>query len=396
MPLSKIGTNSIENFSITSSDLANTALDDKGITANTVNQALKTAGTNFSQMKNKLINGDMIFWQRGSTITSSGTWTTNSNDSYVADRWYNLSDGNDIIDYSRQTADPAPRDENANAATNFNDGGTYYMRFDVETANKKFGIAQIVEGIHSYNFAGKAMTLSFKARVSATTNLDNVKAAVIAWKGTANSVTSNFISTWNAEGTNPTFITNATIANDTTPANLNVTTTWQKYVINATIPDTDVQSLGNLIVFIWSDVTTTSTGEFLYLADVQLEEGTEATAYDRRPHDFERDLCRRYFQFAQYEWGHCQNFDSYYNDGAWRAARTGSCGEMRTTASVQRSGNFNTTSNNNAGGQNIGFKNIQGQSTNFGVNFGYDEAKQYWASMGRSKGRPTFAMNAEL
>ena len=396
MPLSKIGTNSIENFSITSSDLANTALDDKGITANTVNQALKTAGTHLNHMKNRIINGDMVMWQRGTTITNSGTWTTNNDDSYVADRWYNLSDGNNIIDYTRQTADPAPRDENANAATNFNDGGVYYMRLDVETANKKFGIAQIVEGIHGYDLAGQKVTLSFKARVSATTNLDNVKAAVIHWQGSANAVTSDFISTWNAEGTNPTFITNAVVVNDTTPDNLNVTTTWQKYVVNATIPDTNDATHGNVCVFIWSDVTTTSVGEFLYISDVQLESGTEATGYDRRNHMFEVDLCRRYFQFAQFEYGHAQNYDSYFNDGQWRVARTGSTGEMRTTASVQRSGNFGSTSNNNAGGQNIGFKNIQGQSTNFVVNFGYDEAKQYWASMGRSKGRPQLAFNAEL
>ena len=394
MPLSKIGTNSIENFSITSSDLANTALDDKGINANTVNQALKSGGTNFQAMKNRLINGDMTFWQRGSTITSSGTWTTNNNDSYVSDRWYNLSDGNDVIDYTRQTADPAPRDENANAATNFSDGGVYYMQFDVETANKKFGIAQIIEGIHCYDLVGQKVTLSFKAKVSATTNLDNIKAAVIAWKGSANSVTSNFISTWNAEGTNPTFITDATIANDSTPANLNVTTTWQKYVINATIPDTDTQAFGNVIVFIWSDVTTTSVGEFLHISDVQLEPGTEATDFDRRSYQHELQMCQRYAQYAQYEYGHAQNYDSYYNDGSWRVARTSE--HMRTTASVQRSGNFNSTGNNNTGSQNIGFKNIQGQSTNFVVSFGYDEAKQYWASMGRTKGRPQMFMTAEL
>jgi hypothetical protein len=47
-------------------------------------------------------------------------------------------------------------------------------------------------------------------------------------------------------------------------------------------------------VFIWSDVTDTTAGDFLYLAGVQLEAGSVATPFERRPYGTELALCLRY------------------------------------------------------------------------------------------------------
>lgn len=55
----------------------------------------------------------------------------------------------------------------------------------------------------------KLLCLS-KQKVSATTNLDNVKCAIIAWDGTADTLTDDMISAWGSEGTNPTLATNYT------------------------------------------------------------------------------------------------------------------------------------------------------------------------------------------
>jgi hypothetical protein len=136
---------------------------------------------------------------------------------------------------------------------------------------------------------GQTVTLSFQAKVSATTKLDNVKCAIVAWSGTADSVTSDIISAWGAEGTNPTLIADATYENS--PANLNVTTDWATYTVSAPI---DTASTNNVIVFIWSDVTDTTAGDFLYLAGVQLEAGSVATPFERRPFGTELQLCQRY------------------------------------------------------------------------------------------------------
>jgi hypothetical protein len=210
--------------------------------------------------------------QRGTSFTSGA----NNDDDYVLDRFYILSDGNDVIDVTQTTTVPT--------------GAKFSIGLDVETVNKKFGIAQIIENANCFDAIGGAVTLSFQAKVSSLTNLDNVKCAIVAWSGTADSVTSDIISAWGVEGTNPTLIANATYEN--TPVNLNVTTSFATYSVTATV---DTASAANIILFIWSDVTTTSLGEFLYITNVQLEKGSTATSFDYRPYGTELALCQRYF-----------------------------------------------------------------------------------------------------
>jgi hypothetical protein len=181
-----------------------------------------------------------------------------------------------VVDITQNTADAPPNQK-------------FCIALDVETEDDKFGVAQIIENINCADLQGQTVTLSFQAKVSATTKLDNVKCAIVAWSGTADSVTSDIISAWGAEGTNPTLIANATYEN--TPANLNVTTDWATYTVSAPI---DTASTNNVIVFIWSDVTDTTAGDFLYLAGVQLEAGAVATPFERRPFGDELALCQRY------------------------------------------------------------------------------------------------------
>jgi hypothetical protein len=224
--------------------------------------------------RNAIINGNFQVAQRATSFVAGA----NDNNTYNLDRWYILSDGNDAVDITQSTTEiPA-------------NGSQTSIALDVETTNKKFGIAQIIEQRNCQGLIGNTVTLSFKAKVSSTTKLDNVKAAIVAWSGTADTVTSNIISAWGSEGTNPTLIANATYENS--PANLNVTTSWATYSITATV---DTASTSNIIVFIWSDVTDTTLGDFLYITDVQLEAGPVATPFERRPIGAELALCQRYF-----------------------------------------------------------------------------------------------------
>jgi hypothetical protein len=229
-------------------------------------------GPSLQGFRNRLFNGSYAVAQRGTTFASG----SNDDDTYNLDRWYVLSDGNDVVDITQNTADAPPEQK-------------FCIALDVETEDDKFGVAQIIENINCADLQGQTVTLSFQAKVSATTKLDNVKCAIVAWSGTADSVTSDIISAWGAEGTNPTLIANATYEN--TPANLNVTTSWATYTVSAPI---DTASTNNVIVFIWSDVTDTTAGDFLYLAGVQLEAGAVATPFERRPYGTELALCQRY------------------------------------------------------------------------------------------------------
>jgi hypothetical protein len=244
---------------------------------NDTNGTINITAAPFAAGKNRLINGNMAIAQRGTSFTASN----NNDDAYTLDRWYILSDTNDVIDVTRATDVPT--------------NGLYSIGLDVETVNKKFGIAQIIEQQNSIGLIGNTVTLSFKAKVSSTTKLDNVKAAIVAWSGTADAVTSDIISAWGAEGTDPTLIANATYEN--TPANLGVTTSWASYSITAAI---DTASTKNILVFIWSDVTDTTLGDFLYVTDVQIEAGSTATAFQTASGSIagELVLCQRYF-FSQ-------------------------------------------------------------------------------------------------
>jgi hypothetical protein len=224
-------------------------------------------------LKNRLLNGSFNIAQRGTSFVSGA----NNDDTYNLDRWYVLSDGNDAVDITQTTTVPT--------------GAKYSIGLDVETVNKKFGIAQIIENVNCYDAIGGNVTLSFQAKVSATTKLDNVKCAIVAWSGTADTVTSDIISAWGAEGTNPTLIANATYEN--TPANLNVTTSWATYSVTANV---DTASTTNIIVFIWSDVTDTTAGDFLYITNAQLEIGSTATPFERKLYNQELANCQRYYQ----------------------------------------------------------------------------------------------------
>jgi hypothetical protein len=252
---------------------ANAIIDASGGNTATINSMTPTSDS-LQGFRNRIINGSFAVAQRGTSFTSTGS--ANNDDTYNLDRWYVLSDGNDAVDITQATDVPT--------------GAKYSIGLDVETVNKKFGIAQIIENINCFDAIGGNVTLSFKARVTSTSKLDNVKCAVVAWSGTADSVTSDIISAWGVEGTNPTLIANATYENS--PANLNVTTSWATYSVSAAV---DTASTSNIIVFIWSDVTDTTAGDFLYITNVQLEVGSVATPFERRDYGRELAMCQRYF-----------------------------------------------------------------------------------------------------
>jgi hypothetical protein len=275
--------------------------------------------------KNYLINGGFAVAQRGTSFTSTGS--ANNNDVYTLDRWYILSDGNDAIDVTQET-------------TTVPTNGEFAIALDVETVNKKFGIATIIENKDVIGLVGNTVTFSFKAKVSATTKLDNVKAAIVAWSGTADTVTSDIISAWGAEGTNPTLIANATYENS--PVNLNLTTSYATYSVSGAV---DTASTQNLILFIWSDVTDTTAGDFLYIAESKLELGSTATAFEYAGGTFqgELDACQRYY----FRLNSANNSDAYmYVVSAGANTTTLALGTlflpttMRTSPSLSSSGTW--------------------------------------------------------
>jgi len=229
-------------------------------------------------LTNLLINGDFRIAQRGTTF-DAGTTPANNDDTVLLDRGILLSDGNDVVDVSQETS-VVPV------------GSYAALKFDVETADKKFGYLQIIEGKDAEALIGGVCSLSFQARRTGT-SIANLRAAVIAWDSTVDAVTSDVVSAWGGAGTNPTLVANWTFEN--TPASLAALTTgFQTFKIeNISI---DTSGATNVAVFIWIDDVTTTVGDFIYITDVQLVPGPNATPFQRRLHAAEAALAKWFYR----------------------------------------------------------------------------------------------------
>jgi hypothetical protein len=227
--------------------------------------------------RNYLINGGFCIAQRGTSFTAA-TSPLNSDDTYLLDRWTLLSDGNDIVDVTQNTA-TVPT------------GSLYSCALDVETANKKFGIIQFIEQKNAARLIGGTATLSFKARKGGSNStVGTMRAAVLSWDGTADAVTSDVVSAWGISGTNPTLVANWTYEN--TPADLTLTTSFQTFSIPGISIDT--ASAKNIAVFLYYNNADGTVADFIYITDVQLEAGSLATEFEQLSHGAEKELCQRY------------------------------------------------------------------------------------------------------
>ena len=167
---------------------------------------------------NLLINSDFQVAQLGTSFTAATT-PANSDDTYLLDQWVLLSDGNDIADITQDTAD-APS------------GVGTCIKALVATASKKFGIVQFLENKRSVNCIGDTVSVSFDAKIGAgNIKLQDIKVAVLSWSSTADSLTSDVVSAWGADGVNPTLAANWTAENVATATTL--TSSYQTVTVNA-------------------------------------------------------------------------------------------------------------------------------------------------------------------
>lgn len=228
--------------------------------------------------RNFLVNGDFRVAQRGTTFTSATT-PANNDDTFLLDRWILLADGNDTVDVSQET-------------TTVPTGSYAAIKLDVETANRKFGILQPLEARDAASLIGGTATLQFKARKGGSNaTAETLRAAIISWSSTADSITSDAVSAWGNAGTDPTLATNWTY--ETTPSNLTLTTSYQTFVIAGSI---DTASTTNVAVFIWCDDTDATVADLIYIADVRLVSGYDARNVYIPSFTEQMAQCERYYE----------------------------------------------------------------------------------------------------
>ncbi|QPJ64581.1 MAG: hypothetical protein G3M78_03890 [Candidatus Nitrohelix vancouverensis] len=243
-----------------------------------------TSGVNTDTDWVTLAEGVRVKWgattghtiNEGLLITIIGS--QNKDGDYTADRFKLLSDGNDIVDLARSAETPPA-------------GSTYGLKATVVTPNKKFGFMQLLENRDTLAFVknGKA-SIGIVARVNASSGINNIRIAVIEWRGAKDAATADPVSAWGAAGANPTLNTDWYFAN--TPANIPITSSNQNFSVEDVTVNASTTNIGLLI---WIDDTDAVASDELYLFQAQLNTGDSLT--DFVPPEPQGDLLKanRYF-----------------------------------------------------------------------------------------------------
>ena len=220
--------------------------------------------------KNELINGNFDEWQRGTSQIGSGYKS--------ADRW-RMSNTTSTFASSKQLFSIGQSDVPNNPESFHRTVVTSNIDADAQVQ-----ILQKIEGVRA--LAGQTATISFWAKADSSNNL---AVEMSQGFGTGGSPSADVI---------------AIVAQK-----IALTTSWQKFTVEATIPSISGKSLGTdnndfLRLAFWLDAgsnldaRTDSLGQqsgTYDIAQVQLEEGTVATDFEQRHISQELALCQRYY-----------------------------------------------------------------------------------------------------
>jgi len=193
--------------------------------------------------KNRIINGAMGIWQRGTTSTSIGYQT--------ADRWSFYADSSRTVAQSSDVP-----------------SGFIYSASLSGTGST--GFTQKIESVNTNGLVGNNITISFYLKQ--TTGSGSNAIALNLYHPTA---VDNYSATTQIGSTQ----------------NFTTTTGWAQY--SATFSSLPSGAANGLQVTI---VTNSGSAVVFLLTGVQLEVGSTATSFDYRPYGTELALCQRYFE----------------------------------------------------------------------------------------------------
>jgi len=292
----------------------NTITDASGGTTATINGYTPTVSNMAG--RNRIINGAMGVWQRGTSFTG----ITNV-PSYTADRWGAFVSaviaGEQVIQSS---------------STPSGQGFKYSAGFGRTAANtntNSIWFVQLIESVNMLDLAGQSVTLSFWAKAGANYSGGNLTVLV-------NSGTSADQSLATFSGGPCTGYTGyASVINGSQA----ITTTWTKYTFTGSVGST-AQEIG--VAFGYTPTGTAGADDNIYITGVQLEKGSVATPFDYRQYGTELALCQRYYwQLSSSDKGGYVNGIIYQG---WADTATSSIGiaqfpvTMRTSPTLSTSG----------------------------------------------------------
>ena len=213
--------------------------------------------------KNRIINGGMAIWQRGTTLS------TNNSQGYYIDRMWGFSGSSTAATFTQISSTGL-------------DGFPYATRAQRTAGNTGTGglyCGQIIESNNLQDLQGQSVTISFWARAGANYSAtSNILTIYLRTGTTADQGLNTLISGWAG-------------AVDQTSA-ITLTTSWQKFSATFTV----ASNAQEITPFLFASATgTAGANDYFDVTGVQLEKGSTATSFDYRPYGTELALCQRYY-----------------------------------------------------------------------------------------------------
>jgi len=248
---------------------------------------------NASIMKNRIINGAMVISQRWGTTAVSDATNTNP---YLVDRWSFYGDPASKVTLQQNQGSVTP------PAGFVNYMGLTSSSAYTPAAGDAFRFQQIIEGfnIADLNWGtanAKTVTLSFWVRSSLTGTFGGALSNSALNRSYPFTFTISAANTWEYETITIAGDTSGTWSTDTGPGMI---CTWDLGSGSDRNATANTWSAGNYFRTSSCVDLIATNGATLYITGVQLEVGSVATPFERRPFTTELQLCQRYY---------CKTFD---------------------------------------------------------------------------------------
>jgi len=268
--------------------------------SNTVDQGTAINASQYPGFRNKLINGNFDIWQRGFTF---GFYNPDNVSRYTADRWKIVNTGGTTADRFNITATRKKLDLGELSGSNIN--SKYAMELSLGTGGftgtSQTYLMQRVEGVE--NLPNGYATISFYAKAT----IPNSRIGV--------SFRRDF-----GGGTAPDYTLTGVEANSQKLPGIvmNLPTTWTRFSHTFALPNSKNGIVGALgtdgpeirfFIRAGSDLVTSKdvvealnptiagvSDYKIYIAQVQLEEGTQVTPFELLDRATEVTRCQRYYQ----------------------------------------------------------------------------------------------------
>lgn len=218
-------------------------------------------------LRNAVINGDFQIDQYG-----LGAYAPTTAMTYFVDRWAGVLDTapTGTLSFQRVSSGLVDSPWSVRMARF---GGTYAG---------KWYLAHVVETADSRRYAGRTVTVSFRAR-KGSDSTNGVRATLFTGTGTDQTASQMYAGLWTGS-----------VGQTFDVANASLTTSWQSFSASFSVGASATQV--GLMLQCLNNFTGGGTGnDWIEFTDVQIEPGAVATPFERRPAALELALAQRFY-----------------------------------------------------------------------------------------------------